>query len=68
MSHLKAAIGLAVASESTVPAGPLQLELAFAVGEYAPSRVRNWVSLWKPTIDALGRVLGDDARAVQPER
>jgi hypothetical protein len=33
--------------------GPVTLELAFAVGTS-----RNWLNLWKPTIDALERLLG----------
>lgn len=33
--------------------GPVALQLAFSVG---PSR--NWTNLWKPTIDALGALLG----------
>ena len=34
-------------------AGPIALELAFVVGAR-----RNWLNLWKPTIDALDRLLG----------
>lgn len=33
--------------------GPVTLELAFVVGPR-----RNWLNLWKPTIDALDRLLG----------
>jgi hypothetical protein len=33
--------------------GPVSLEIAFVVG-----RPRNWLNLWKPTIDALGPILG----------
>ena len=36
-----------------LPAGPIALELAFRVGPR-----RNWLDLWKPTIDALDRLLG----------
>lgn len=36
-----------------LPPGPVQLQLCFTVG---PGR--NWINLWKPTIDALGRILG----------
>jgi hypothetical protein len=39
-----------------LPAGPVELELGFTVG---PSR--NWINLWKPTIDALGPLLGAPA-------
>jgi len=36
-----------------LPDGPVSLHLAFEVG-----RSRNWVNLWKPTIDALDPILG----------
>ena len=36
-----------------IPAGPVQLQLAFVVGPQ-----RNWLTLWKPTIDALDPLLG----------
>ena len=36
-----------------LPEGSVALELSFAVGPK-----RNWLSLWKPTIDARGVVLG----------
>ncbi|MET9020029.1 hypothetical protein ABZV93_08625 [Actinopolymorpha sp. NPDC004070] len=35
-----------------LPEGPVALELAFTVGR------RNWLNLWKPTIDALEPLLG----------
>lgn len=44
----------AVAGTSELPPGPIHLELAFVVG---PSR--NWLNLWKPTIDSLSPVLGN---------
>jgi hypothetical protein len=37
----------------TLPDGPVALELAFEVG---PGR--NWLNLWKPTIDSLDPLLG----------
>jgi hypothetical protein len=42
---------------------PVELEICFRVGSH-----RNWVSLWKPTIDALGGLLGvpDAARPWHP--
>ena len=43
----------AVADVGELPAGPVRLELAFVVG---PGR--NWLNLWKPTIDALDPLLG----------
>ncbi len=36
-----------------LPEGPVVLELSFAVGPQ-----RNWLHLWKPTIDALDALLG----------
>ena len=42
-----------LAGSHEMDAGPVSLEIAFAVG----SR-RNWINLWKPTIDALGGLLG----------
>jgi hypothetical protein len=43
----------ALAGAKELSAGPVRLELAFVVG---PSR--NWLNLWKPTIDALEPLLG----------
>jgi hypothetical protein len=34
---------------------PVELQLCFVVGPR-----RNWANLWKPAIDALGGVLGED--------
>jgi hypothetical protein len=48
-------IRAAIAGATELPVGAVRLELAFAVG---PSR--NWVNLWKPTIDSLGSLLGHD--------
>ncbi|UEA25156.1 hypothetical protein LK464_03620 [Mycobacteroides abscessus subsp. abscessus] len=45
----------ALAGVSELPDGPVGLELAFTVG---PSR--NWLNLWKPTIDSLGALLGHE--------
>lgn len=36
-----------------LPDGPLSIQIAFAVGPH-----RNWLNLWKPTIDAMERLLG----------
>jgi hypothetical protein len=45
-----------------LPAGPVDLGVAFVVGPR-----RNWLNLWKPTIDALGALLGiDGARPWHP--
>jgi hypothetical protein len=41
-----------------LPPGPVSLELSFTIG---PSR--NWPNLWKPTIDALGPLLGQAGSA-----
>ena len=43
----------AVAHAAEIPTGPVQLQLAFVVGPQ-----RNWLTLWKPTIDALDPLLG----------
>lgn len=42
-----------LAGAAEFPPGPIGLELAFVVGPR-----RNWLNLWKPTIDALDRLLG----------
>lgn len=47
-----------VASASQLPDGGVALQLAFVVGPH-----RAWPNLWKPTIDALGPILGRDTRA-----
>ncbi|GAB7005272.1 hypothetical protein JCM18899A_27450 [Nocardioides sp. AN3] len=43
----------AVVDAAVIPAGPVQLQLSFVVGPQ-----RNWLTLWKPTIDALDPLLG----------
>ncbi len=49
----KEQIHAAVAGAAELPAGPVRLELAFVVG---PGR--NWLNLWKPTIDSFDPILG----------
>lgn len=49
----KEQIHATVADAAELPAGPVRLELAFVVG---PGR--NWLNLWKPTIDSLDPLLG----------
>lgn len=49
----KEQVRAAVAGAAELPAGPVRLELAFVVG---PSR--NWLGLWKQTIDSLDPLLG----------
>lgn len=39
-----------------LPPGPVRMQLFFAVGP-----TRNWLNLWKPAIDALGKILGHAA-------
>lgn len=51
----KEQIRSALAGVPELPDGPVKLELAFTAG---PSR--NWLNLWKPTIDSLGALLGHD--------
>lgn len=42
-----------VAQAEEIPGGAVRLQVAFAVGPR-----RNWLNLWKPTIDALDPLLG----------
>lgn len=49
----KEQVRAAVAHAREVPAGSVHLQLAFVVGP-----MRNWLILWKPTIDALDPILG----------
>jgi hypothetical protein len=49
----KQQIHAAVAGAAELPPGPVRLELAFVVG---PGR--NWLNLWKQTIDSLDPILG----------
>lgn len=49
----KEQVRAAVASAGEIPAGPVRLEVAFVVGPH-----RNWLNLWKSTIDALDPLLG----------
>ena len=39
-----------------LPPGPVRMQMSFTVG---PGR--NWLNLWKPAIDALGKILGHAA-------
>lgn len=43
----------AVVDAAAIPAGAVQLQVSFVVGPQ-----RNWLNLWKPTIDALDPLLG----------
>jgi hypothetical protein len=49
----KEQIHAAVADAAELPAGPVRLELAFVVRPR-----RNWLNLWKQTIDSLEPLLG----------
>ncbi len=49
----KEQIHAAVAGAAGLPAGPVRLELSFVVGPR-----RNWLNLWKQTIDSLDPILG----------
>jgi hypothetical protein len=49
----KEQVRAAVLAADEIPAGGVQLQLSFVVGPH-----RNWLSLWKPTIDALDPLLG----------
>ena len=59
----KQQIHAAVADAAESAAGPVRLELAFVRG-----LDRNWLNLWKPTIDSLDPLLGrtDPARTWHP--
>jgi hypothetical protein len=60
-SDYKGWINAAVADAVELPTGPVRLELSFVVG-----RNRNWLELWKPTIDALEPLLGRDPSEDRP--
>jgi hypothetical protein len=49
----KEQIYTAAVDTAELPAGPIRLELAFVVG---PGK--NWLNMWKQTIDALDPLLG----------
>lgn len=49
----KEQVRAAVVGAAELPAGPVRLELAFVVGPR-----RNWINLWKQTIDSLDPLLG----------
>lgn len=49
----KEQVRAAVADTSEIAPGAVRLQLAFVVGPH-----RNWLTLWKPTIDALDPLLG----------
>lgn len=49
----KEQVRAAVADASEILAGPVRLQIAFVVGPR-----RNWLNLWKPTIDSLDPLLG----------
>lgn len=59
--NYKEQINAAVADSTELPDGPVRLELSFVVG---PNR--NWLELWKPTIDALEPLLGRDPSEKRP--
>lgn len=42
-----------LSSATTLTDGAVSLQLSFTIG-----RLRNWLNLWKPTIDALDQILG----------
>jgi hypothetical protein len=58
----KEAVAAAVGRHSSAfESGPIDLGLRFRV-----SPKRNWVTLWKPAIDALGGILGEGDRPWHP--
>ena len=52
-SAFKEQIDQQLTEARVLPDGPLRLHIGFVVGPR-----RNWPNLWKPTIDALGKLLG----------
>ncbi len=54
----KQQIADALRGARTVAQGPVALDLVFGVGP-----ARSWINLWKPTIDALGTLLGTSSPA-----
>lgn len=54
----KEAIRDQITTSTPLTGGAIALQLAFAVGP-----ARAWPNLWKPTIDALGAILGRDSDA-----
>lgn len=54
-----------IATASPLPGNGLALQVAFVIGPH-----RAWANLWKPTIDALGAILGRDGapRMERPRR
>jgi len=60
-TNYKERITAAVADAVQLPPGPVRLELSFVVGPR-----RNWLVLWKPTIDALEPLLGRDPAGKRP--
>jgi hypothetical protein len=54
----KAAVSQQLQAQDVVPAGDGAIELRLCL---RVSRSRNWAWLWKPAIDALGCILGEDA-------
>jgi hypothetical protein len=53
MTAYKQQVSDRLTGATELPPGPIAVELAFVVGPR-----RNWLNLWKPTIDALDRLLG----------
>lgn len=53
----------ALADTELIEAGPVHLDIVFGVGP-----TRSWLNLWKPTVDALGALLGQpcSSRAWHP--
>lgn len=52
-TRYKEQIRAAVLDAAAIPAGAVKLQLSFVVAPH-----RNWLTLWKPTIDALDPLLG----------
>lgn len=63
-SRYKEQIRAALADAELIDAGPVHLDIVFGVGP-----TRSWLNLWKPTVDALGALLGQSgsSRAWHPD-
>lgn len=63
-SRYKEQIRAALAHAAPIEGGPVHLDVVFGVGP-----TRSWLNLWKPTLDALGALLGqsESSRAWHPD-
>lgn len=55
-SAFKEQVASQISGAAPLPPGPVHVQLSYVVGP-----MRNWLNLWKPTIDALGPILGSSS-------